>query len=267
MSFADMITGLTVRTNKVVSFEPPKIWYHNGVRQAKTPGSFYTKLAEVPAGLGAPWASDDRFEGEQGYSTTALKIAVLAHRSQPFRKYKDADGRERIEYMPRWEKGMSIHTELLCLIEGHAEPVVWSMKGLTGAAVTGKGGILQSYRNGLLKEACRMAGQALPEWAFWLPIASKRTSDGKIAYEDTGFGSFITPPALHLPAQPLEALFGGQELIDRGEAALAQYPTWESFKRLPQNTTEGEFTVEAVPALPPGRNVPQPVTEADDDLF
>lgn len=270
LSFADRLADLTIPKTSVplMTFEPPRIWFHNGDRKSKTAGSFYTKDAEFPGGLGAPWADDDRFDGETGFSTQTLKVAVLSYRSQPFSKTQDEQGRDRVKFEQHWEKGMSILTELLCLIEGNDEPVVWSMKGLTGKAVTGKGGILQQYKNGLMKDASRLAGQGLPPWAFWLPVASKRTADGKIAYEDTGYGSFITPPALTLPENPLDALFGGQDLIDRGEAALHQYPTWAETRRLPQNTVEGEVVYEAAQAqLPPGRNAPQSYTPDDSEAL
>src|SRR5690554_4276332 len=109
-SFADQMQGITVSSAHAVVVEPPKFWWHNGVRQAKTPGNFYTKDAEFPQGLGAPWASDDRFEGEQGYSTAQLRIAVLAVRSQAFRKQDDPKAPP--QWLPRWEQGASIYTEI-----------------------------------------------------------------------------------------------------------------------------------------------------------
>lgn len=257
-TFTEQMQSITIHTDKVITFEPARIWWHNGVKQAKTGGSFYARANDFPAGLIAPWAPEERFDGEAGFTTTMLKVAVLAQRSQAFRKFKDADGKDQIEYMPRWEKGLSIHTELLCLIEGHDEAVVWSMKGLTGAAVTGRGGILQTYRNGILKEAARLARQALPEWAFWLPIATKRSGE-KIAYEDTGFGSFVTPPALFLPENPIDTLFVGADILDRGADILNDYPDWETTRRLPKNTIEGEYA----PALPAPKNTPIPIDDTD----
>jgi hypothetical protein len=57
-SFADQITDLAIPdTTQTIAFEPPKIWFHNGVKQAKTAGSFYTRASEFANGLGAPWAA------------------------------------------------------------------------------------------------------------------------------------------------------------------------------------------------------------------
>jgi hypothetical protein len=258
-SFADQITDLAIPdSTPTFAFEPPKIWWHNGVKQAKTAGSFYTRASEFANGLSAPWATEERFEGEQGYSTSALKIAVLAVRSQAMRKYKDAEGRDQVEWLMRWEQGASVYTELLCMMEGYDGPVVLAVKGLTGKAITGKGGILQNYQNGLLKEAARVAKRSLPLWSFWLPISSKQ-SNGKTTYEDTGFGSFVTPPALHLPDAPMDALFVGPELIARGAEILNDMIDWPAFKRLPQNVVEGE--VVNAPQLPAPKN---PVVSIDD---
>lgn len=268
-TFAEQAADLVVRTGNTASFES-KFWWHNGVKAAKTPGSFYARAADYPEGLEEPWHSEERFDNEPGYVAAQLNIAVILQRSQPFREIKDATGKTTgIEWLTQWSKGDKILTELLCLIEGYDQPVVWSMKGMTAKAVVGRGGILQTYRDGLLKTACKLARRALPQWSFWLPIASKRTADGKVAYEDTGFSSFITPPALVLPDNAIDVLFGRQSLITRGEDALNMYPAWEQFKRLPGNIFEGETTVEMVPALPaPHRNVPQMITDASlDDVF
>lgn len=264
-TFAEQAADLVIHTTKTASFDPPKFWWHNGDRKAKTPGTFYARAADYPEGLGAPWAAEDRFDNEQGFAAAELKIAVLLQRSQPFREVKDDTGKTTgVEWLTQWAKGDKILTELLCLVEGYEQPVVWSMKGMTAKAVVGRGGILWAYRDGLLKTACKLARRALPQWSFWLPIASKRTTDGKIAYEDTGFSSFITPPALHFPDNAIDTLFGGQALIDRGEDALALYPDWAEFRRLPGNTVEADAVVETVPALPAARrNVPQPITDAD----
>lgn len=265
-SFADQITDLAIPETKLVTFEPPRFWYHNGVKQAKTAGSFYTRASEFAGGLSAPWAPEERFDGESGFSTSALRIAVLAFRSQPFKKWKDEEGKDQTEFAFKYEKGMTILTEILCMIEGYDGAAVWSMKGLTGQAVTGRGaGLLPAYTNGLLKEASRIARRGLPLWSFWLPIASKRVGE-KVAYEDTGYGSFITPPALFLPANAMDELFVGPDALQRGADLLKEYPEWDTTKRMPGGVVTAEFTVEETKALPPpSRNVPQLV--GDDDSY
>ncbi|MFK5283768.1 hypothetical protein ACI3PL_29750, partial [Lacticaseibacillus paracasei] len=65
--------------------------------------------------------------------------------------------------------------------------------------------IVKSYRDGLLKQASRVAKRGLPLWTFWLPIANRRTADGKPAYTEAtdasgkSYGSIVTPPTLYLP--------------------------------------------------------------------
>lgn len=261
-TFAAQMQGITISNAKVVEFAPPKMWWHNGVKQAKTPGTFYTRASEFPNGL--PWTPEQRFDNEDGYVTETAKIAILAVRQQAFRKDKD-DPQAKVEWLMRWEQGASIYTELLCLLEGHDGPVVWACKGLTGKAVTGKGGILQTYQNGLLKEAARVAGKALPLWTFWLPIASKRTADGKVAYEDTGYGSLVTPPALHLPTNAMDALFVGADVMRLGDSVIGQYPSWEQHKRLPAEVVEGEVVhAPALPAPHANRNIPISIDSVDE---
>ena len=134
---------------------------------------------------------------------------------------------------------------------------------MTGQAVTGKGGLLRSYIDGLLKEASRVAKRGLPLWSFWLPIATKRNGD-KNAYEDTGFGSFVTPPALFLPEKPMDTLFVGQDVMTRGAELLTEHEGWADARRSNATTVDAEYTVTDVPQLTaPVRNVPQPI-EADD---
>lgn len=266
MNFADMIKGVAIpETAGRQSDELPRIWWHNGVRQAKTGGSFYTKQSEFAGGLGAPWAVDDRFEGEAGYSTAELRIAVLAYRTQPFVQHEKQPGEKfgRKEFLTAWRPGAKLYTETLCFIDGFDGVAVWCCDGLTGKAVSSKAGILKTYELGLLSDAEHIAGQPLPLWSFWLPIATKRTQDGKIAYEDTGYGSFVTPPALHLPKDALETLFIGAELLERGAQVMKQHAKWQTTRRLPENTVEAEYTVSATPALAAPRNVPQAVTDAD----
>lgn len=262
-SFADQITALAIPDTKTVTFEPPRLWWHNGVKQAKTGGSFYTRASEFPAGLTDPWTPEERFEGEQGFATLKLNIAVLAYRSQPFRKYQDAAGKDRVEYGLKWEKGMSIHTEVLCMIPGYDGAAVWSMKGMTGQAVTGKGGIIRSYVDGMLREAGRIAKRGLPLWSFWLPIGTKLLATDKIAYEDTGFGSFVTPPALHLPANAMDVLFVGSDLLNRGAELLNEHEGWADARRMPEGTVEAEYTVSETPQIAAPRNVPVAVDEGD----
>lgn len=273
MSFADQITALAIPDTNTAAFDPPRFNWHNGIKQVKTPGNFYAKQNEFAEGLGTPWVADSRFENEAGFTTPALKIAVLAWRQQPLRKTKTAEGRDQVQYFLKWEEGMTFHTEVLCMIEGFSGAAVWSMKGTTGAAVTRrnrrepiKQGLLWNYIDGLLKEASRIAKRGLPTWTFWLPIATKLAGD-KIAYEDTGYGSFVTPPALHLPANAMDTLFVGQELLTLGEDLLREHHGWAEKRRPTEDTIDADYSVSESLQIAAPRNVPQPVEADEADTY
>lgn len=267
-SFAEQITDIAIpEVAGSEGAEAPRIWWRNGVKQAKTGGFFYTSDKEFPGGLEAPWATKEVYDGENGYVAERLRVAVLAKRSQPFRDPKDASGK-RDRTQPRqwglkWEPGMQIYTELLCFIEGYAGPVIWCADGLTGKAVDAA---LKAYKTGLLAEGSRVAKRALPWWSFWLPVSTKLAGDGKVAYEDTGFGSFVTPPALALGGNALDTLFVGAEVLAAGAEVLNDsFAAWAKTippHRLPGNVVEAE--VVEIKALPAGRNVPQAIGEDED---
>lgn len=254
MSFADQISGATIPQVEMSTDEPPRIWWHNGVKNAKTSGNFYTKETELLHAPNPPWAQVDRFDGEVGFTTERLSIAVIGHRAQAFiRNGKDTPP----TWLTKWEKGAQIYTEMLCFVPGIDGPVVWAMRGLTGKAVTGKGGILGTYQAGLLRDASKVAGKALPLWTFWLPIATLRDTAGKIVYSDTGHGSTVTPPALYLPKDALDTLYVGNDMLSEGALIREQYADW--FKR-----RRGNEAAEETPAAPAYRNAPQQVEDDED---
>jgi hypothetical protein len=248
---------------------PPYFWWHNGDKKSKTPGSFYTKLAELGDAPGDPWQSDDRFDGEEGYSVRALHVAVIGYKMQAFTE--EGEGRmKRKIWHAKWEKGRRLYTEVLCFVEGISGPVVWACKGLTGKAITGKGaGILSQYRETLLKEAEKRARKAVPPWSFWLPITSAVDASGKTVYTDTGFGSFVTLPALdwgkRTTDELINQLFVGGDLLADGARIRKEYETWLKTPHTNEASDDGADDEEAPP--PPRRNVPQPISEdAEDDM-
>jgi hypothetical protein len=76
-----------------------------------------------------------------------------------------------------------------------------------------------------------------------------------------GTGAYVTYPVATLPADAMDTLFVGADVLQRGADVARQYARWTQERRLPQNVIEGEV----LPALPAPRNVPQPVE--DEDLF
>lgn len=237
-------------------------WLHGTNKGgAKAPGAFYvkdTEVADVPA---SPWQNDARFEdeGEVGFSATELKIAPIVWRSQWYMPSEDRQGPKN--WLVGYEDGASKQLDLICLVEGIADPMVLSASGAnkSGAFLD----ILSQYRRGLLHRATLKAKRGVPPWAYWLPIANKRTADGKTIFDpvkdrsgkDTG--AVVTPPALYLPADAIDRLVLSEDDFRRGIEAYRQYSEWAKERRLPPQIAEG-YVVNA-PQLPPGRNTPQPI--------
>jgi hypothetical protein len=210
---------------------PGYVWWFNGTRAARTGGTFYTNREQLSTEPSDPWVPSTRFENEDGFETQDLRLAIIGYRQQAFRKEDD-----RRVYLDQWVPGAQLHTEVLALAEGIEAPIVWSCKGLTGKAVTGKTGIIPTYRNTLLRDAERTARRKLPLWAFWLPISTQLDAQGRVTYVSTGFGNnVITPPALHVPGtsidQTMEELFVGNALIELGADLRGEYDTWLKQRR------------------------------------
>lgn len=216
----------------------PAIWWYNGNKPARTPGIFYVKGTVLQQEPAEPWVPSQRFEHEAGFEAPALHLALITWRQQPYRVVEVvANGEKRKDrrYIAEWEPGAQIHTEIVCLAEGIAEPIIWSFHGMTGRAVMGKTGIFNAYCNGLLREAEQLAGKRLPLWTFWLPIATLVNAKGQVTYTDTGHGSLVTLPMLKLPDLPstplMDDLFIGEEWVTYGYAVRAQFESWRSQRR------------------------------------
>lgn len=241
--------------------EPGRIIWLHGHKQSKTPGVFYAKASEFADPPPAPWQTDTRFDNEVGFSTPALRLAVIGWRQQWFKA--GSEGQPPI-YLTGYEQGAKKNVEVLCLVEDLPDPMVLSVSGMNKAKPILD--LIRSYEDGLLKQANRIARKALPRWTFWLPIRNKER-DGKTEYIDAkngagqSFGSVVTPPALYLPDDAMESCFVGEETLRRGAEVNAMYREWFGTKRLPDNVIEGEVVER--PALPVPKNVPQPVTEAE----
>ncbi|MEI8305583.1 MAG: hypothetical protein WCF99_00830 [Chloroflexales bacterium] len=216
----------------------PAIWWYNGSKPAKTAGSFYVKGTALQQEPVAPWTASDRFAHETGFETPLLHLALITWRQQPYHVIEMVVGGEKRKdrrYIAEWEPGAQIHTEIVCLAEGIAEPVVWSFHGMTGRAVMGKTGIFNAYRSGLLHTAEQLAGKRLPLWTFWLPLTTLRNAKGQVSYTDTGHGSLVTLPMLAWDdvseAERCDALFVGEEWVAYGYDVRRQFESWRSQRR------------------------------------
>lgn len=267
MSFLDTIN--TIDDLPTGQLTPGTFYWLHGVRQAKLPGCFYVKSAELGAEPPAPWSVDNRFDNETGFSAPALRIAVIGWRSQWYTQQEQ--GKPKI-WIQGYEQGAKKHTDFLCFAEGIDEPMVLSADGMNKEKPLSE--IVKSYRGGLLTQASRVAKRALPLWTFWLPIKGKVTADGKPAYieaqdsQGKSYGSIVTPPALYLPDDAMESCFVGETILRRGADVARDFASWFDAKRLPPQIADGEYFVEEIKQLPAGRNVPQPVEEVEEgDLF
>lgn len=246
------------------NLEPGRLAWLHGANQSgvRTSGVFYgrdTAFAEPPT---APWVLDERYidQDEIGYSAPELRIAFIGSRSQWFRSGEDRS--KPPEWLPAYvkEDGVKLLTEYLILIDGLYDPMVLSVSGLYKSQPIAD--ILSNYRRGALAQAMRKVKRTLPPWAFWLPIANKRTSDGKTVYikatdaDGKEYGSVVTPPAL--AAAPVPVTLG---ILNYGSELWQQYQEWFKFKRLPRGTEDGHY--EEVKQLPAGKNVPEQIEEGE----
>lgn len=229
----------------------PAMWWYHGTRRPPTGGVFYVKADALRDPPEEPWRPSQRFSGERGFEADQVQVLPICYRQQPYRIVTVGAGREQRRerrYLAKWEPGAQFHTELLCMAEGIQEPVVWSCRGMTSKALTGRGGIMDTYVHGLLKLAQQEArkkdpAKTLPLWTFWLPIATQRDAQGRVVHHDTGFGSFVTLPVVLIPPvevlierpaeleQLLDTLYAGKEWIAYGYDLFHQFADWRNERR------------------------------------
>jgi len=247
-TFAARIATIETPVVNDVTPTTPAIWWFHGNKAAKTPGIFYIKGTTLQQEPSEPWTLSQRFEHEVGYETHTLHLALITWRQQPYQLVETtttAGGVPRKErrYITEWEPGAQIHTEVVCLAEGIAEPVVWSCRGMTGRSLMGKSGIFNAYRNGLLREAERLVGKRLPIWTFWLPIKTLVNTKNQVVYTDTGHGSLVTLPMLALPEASnqtlMDDLFVGEEWVSYGYEVHRQFDNWRTQRRGLNGSTNG----------------------------
>lgn len=213
----------------------PRIWWYNGAKQAGTNGHFYTnerEFAECPTG----WTQVERYDDEVGYTADALRIAVIRKRVQAYSEDRSS-GMAIKTWHPHYKPGYRLYTELLCLVEGIEEPVVWVVKGMLGKHVTSKFGLLQHHHDNIIKQAMTTwkGDGVVPPWAFWVPIKADTTDKGKPVYTDTGYGSHVTLPKLdiplHVPREVLVGLYVGRAVLDNGLKIYQESAEWAKTQR------------------------------------
>lgn len=250
--------------------EPGRLNWHHGkdAGKVKVPGVFFgrdTAFAEPPP---APWESDDRFLDDDGpgFSVERLRLAFIGERSQWF--IPGAKANDPIVWLRDGERvpeGTKIkkQVEHLVLVDGLPDVMMLSVSGYYKSRPIDD--ILRAYERGALALEIRRRKRRLPRWTHWLTIGGRVDAQGKpILIKATDakgdeHGSDVTPPAL-LNTEPIEEA----DFLRAIEAwNLYNSLGWFKYRRLPQGTVEASYTVESRPQLPAGKNIPQPLTEAD----
>ena len=260
-TFYDELDQLPQEIPGAATLDPGRInWYH-GVKAAKLPGVFYSRDTAFTEAPGAPWVVDERFDDELGYSAARLELAIIGWREQWFLPGENRG--DSSTWLPTYEAGAKKLTEYLVRVAGLEDAMVLSVSGLYKARPIID--LVSTYRRGALTQAMRKIKRTLPLWAFWLPIANK-TKDGKTEYleakdaDGKEYGSVVTPPALAgapVPRSVAEIMADASLWQEFREAG------WFDYKRVPQGTVNGHYTVESRPALPAPshRNIPQPIED------
>lgn len=247
MAFKDVIVavGDTLQDWTDRRDDPPRVYWRNGAKQTGTGGFFYVKADDLAMPASAPWREAELYQNEPAFVTDTADVIVVGTRTQAFIPVRQ-DGREvSRRWLTKWEPnvGATVYTEALLLSTSGLEdsPVVWAMRGLTGAAFAKA---MKTYRNGLLKYAERQAGRRLPLWSFRLRFTTERDVRGRVLFVPTGFGSLVTPPALQIPDQVddalVEQLFVGPDELLRGQEWREQYDAWLRERRGNQDEDQAE---------------------------
>lgn len=210
MGFLDEVQELGW-TNQSQQF--PRVWYHNGIKQAGTASQWYTKQSETTAS--DPWVEVEKFEGEAGYVTATFSFAPIMMRSQAFMTEPDGS----TKWLPHYEKGARIYTEYLSFIDGLPHPTVFIVKGLAGKAVNDA---IKEFRKSIPK------ANEMPPWTFYIPLQVDM-SKGKPVFQDTGRGAFVNLPVLREFTD--ESAYVGKELLHEGKNIMQEYAEWAKTRR------------------------------------
>lgn len=258
-----------------VQTEPGRLqWQHGEIAaggKIKTPGVFFGRDTAFGNPPPPPWETDDRFAqtSGSGFSAAILRMAFIGERSQWFIPGETDD--DPVVWLPNGTmapEGTKVkkNIEYLVLIDGLDEPMVLSVSGYYKSKPIEN--ILYDYtKRGALAQLIRAKKRMFPRWSHWLTIGGRTDDKGQPIIEKatdaTGkeYNSPVTPPAL-LAAPELVSKATFEQAIDTWN--FYSSVGWFKAQRLPRGVTDAPaFTVSSVPALPAGRNVPQPVDEVE----
>lgn len=261
-------TALDLDGLPAVTLEPARLYWYHGVDagKIKTPGVFFGKDVAFTEPPPAPWETDDRYLDTDGagFSAARLRLAIVGWREQWF--IPGATDKDKIQWIPNGQRSpegtkAKKNVEYLLLVDGLSDPMVLSVSGFYKSKPFED--IVRSHERGALAQLMRLKKRAFPRWAHWLTIGGKVDANGKPVLEKAKdasgeeYGSIVTPPAM-LAAPALVSA----DTMRLGIETWNLYNSLGWFKFQRTNAVEGIYTVETMPQLPSGRNIPQPI-EAD----
>ena len=265
MGFLDTIKAQQAElSNAEVAADVPRISFYHGVKQAGSAGFFFIKASGISEQPGAPWQSVTNAYDEPGFAAETIRIAPIA--THELWITEGADGKA-VQH-PQYVDGAKSNYRILAFVEGISQPCIVSASGkFKGGALKQ---IVQSHARGLIRAAQDATGGNIPLHTFWLPIGTRRGATGKPEYVPSQpgdkQGAMVTPPVAVYPAgtpdELMESLFVGDALLLRGESEkralrAALLPRPAELAAAP--------SMPALPMRAAGRNVPQPLTEAEMD--
>ena len=150
-----------------------------------------------------------------------MLFAPLLKRSQAF----SVDDVGNYTWHDHWQKGLKLYTEVVCLLKGFEEPVIFACKGWTAGRVVGaKNSVVSEHNEFVHKIANQTAKAALPPWAFWIPVGGSYNAKGEPLFVEVGNGQQKTQlhdivlEGIKQPADRamLTSLYVGKELMEYG---------------------------------------------------
>ena len=277
MGFLDTIKAQQAElSNAELDGGIPRINFYHGVPAADSPGVFFLKQALTSATPGGPWKAIRKSFGvdkkEDGYAAAELRIAPIA--VHEVWQTEDASG--ALVTHAEYTAGAKYNYRILCFAEGIVDKDGALTPCIVSGSGTNKGGalraIITAHVRGLIRLAKDATGGNVPMHTFWLPIGTKRDANGEPVYvasrPDDPQSIAVTPPIARYPAgtpaELMESLFVGADLLTQGEHVKNELQR-TLLPLTASRLTEGAAVVNALPLRSAGRNVPQPLTEAEMD--
>jgi len=220
MSWQDDAQGMEWKSQEDKDQMPRIRWAHGRkVGKVAEFGRWYTKADGMPTPPDG-WQESDLYD-DGGWQSKSMMFVPLIKRSQAF----SVDDAGTYTWHDHWQKGLKLYTEVVCLLKGFEEPVIFACKGWTAGRVVGaKNSVISEHNEFVHKEANKTAKAALPPWAFWVPVGGSYDFKGNPIFVEVGAGQQktllhdIVLEGIKQPADraTLTSLYVGKELMQLG---------------------------------------------------